>query len=52
MAFIEHEDGVLLKPMDEAFFDQFVGMLKSSAPFKEEYLAWEKEEIEMEHPPL
>jgi AbrB family looped-hinge helix DNA binding protein len=48
IAFIEHEDGVLLKPMDEAFFDQFVGMLKDTAPSKEEYLAWKKEEIEIE----
>lgn len=48
IAFIEQKDGVLLRPMDEAFFNQFVGILKDSAPSKEEYLSWKKEGIEIE----
>lgn len=44
IAFIETKDGVVLKPMDEKFFNQFVGMLKNEAPSMEEYKAWKKEE--------
>ncbi|HMG83714.1 MAG TPA: AbrB/MazE/SpoVT family DNA-binding domain-containing protein [Ferruginibacter sp.] len=44
VAFIETPQGVVLKPMDENFFNQFVGMLKDEAPSKEEYTAWKKEE--------
>ena len=44
VAFIETDAGVVLKPMDEGFFNQFVGMLKSEAPSMEEYKAWKKEE--------
>lgn len=44
VAFVETPAGVMLKPMDEAFFDQFVGMLKNEAPSSAEYRAWKKEE--------
>jgi AbrB family looped-hinge helix DNA binding protein len=44
VAFIETPSGVILKPMDENFFNQFVGMLKDEAPSLEEYKAWKKEE--------
>ena len=44
VAFIETPAGVVLKPMDENFFNQFVGMLKDEAPSMEEYKAWKKEE--------
>jgi len=44
VAFIETPSGVVLKPMDENFFNQFVGMLKEEAPSLEEYKAWKKEE--------
>lgn len=44
VAFIETSEGVVLKPMDENFFNQFVGMLKEGAPSIEEYKAWKKEE--------
>ena len=44
VAFIETPAGVVLKPMDQNFFNQFVGMLKDEAPSLEEYKAWKKEE--------
>ena len=44
VAFIETPAGVVLKPMDENFFNQFVGMLKEGAPSMSEYKAWKKEE--------
>ncbi len=44
VAFIETAAGVVLKPMDENFFNQFVGLLKEEAPSMEEYKAWKKEE--------
>ena len=48
VAFIETPAGVVLKPMDENFFNQFVGMLKQEAPSMEEYKAWKKEEKALE----
>ena len=48
VAFIETPAGVILKPMDENFFNQFVGMLKQEAPSMEEYKAWKKEEKVLE----
>jgi AbrB family looped-hinge helix DNA binding protein len=44
VAFIETKEGVVLKPMDENFFNQFVGILKNEAPSMEEYKVWKKEE--------
>ena len=48
VAFIETTEGVVLKPMDENFFNQFVGMLKQEAPSMEEYKAWKREEKALE----
>jgi len=48
VAFIETPDGVILKPMDETFFNQFVGLLREGAPSMEEYKAWKKEEKALE----
>jgi AbrB family looped-hinge helix DNA binding protein len=44
VAFIETPDGIVLKAMDENFFNQFVGMLKDEAPSLAEYKAWKGEE--------
>ena len=44
VAFIETPDGIVLKAMDENFFNRFVGMLKNEAPSLAEYKAWRKEE--------
>jgi AbrB family looped-hinge helix DNA binding protein len=44
IAFIESTEGVVLKPMDEHFFNQFVGLFKDEAPSPGEYKAWKKEE--------
>lgn len=48
VAFIETAEGIVVKAMDENFFNQFVGMLKKEAPSMEEYKAWKKEEKELE----
>ncbi len=48
VVFIEQKDGVLIRSMDQAFFDQYVGILKDDAPSKEEYLCWKGEEIEID----
>jgi len=34
----------MLKAMDEAYFDQFAGILKDAVPSTAEYKAWKKEE--------
>lgn len=52
VAFIETSQGVILKPMDENFFNQFVGILKEEAPTPEEYKAWKKEEKVKEEKPV
>jgi len=44
VAFIETPAGVVLKAMDENFFNQFVGMLKDETPSPQEFRAWKKEE--------
>lgn len=46
IAFFEENGSIVLKPMDESFFSQYAGMFKTSAPTKEEYQQWKKEEIE------
>lgn len=48
MAFIETKDGLMLKAMDEAYFDQFAGLLKDAVPSTEEFKAWKAEEKEKE----
>jgi bifunctional DNA-binding transcriptional regulator/antitoxin component of YhaV-PrlF toxin-antitoxin module len=44
VAFIEAKDGLLLKPMDAAYFDQFAGLLKDAVPTLDEYKAWKAED--------
>jgi AbrB family looped-hinge helix DNA binding protein len=44
VAFIETGNGLMLKAMDEAYFDQFAGLLKDAVPTTAEYKAWKKEE--------
>lgn len=44
VAFIESKDGLLLKAMDEAYFDQFASLLKDAVPTREEYKAWKSED--------
>lgn len=44
VAFIETADGLMLKAMDEAYFDQFAGLLKDAIPTTAEYKEWKKEE--------
>lgn len=48
VVFIETAEGIVVKAMDENFFNQFVGMLKNEAPSMEEYKAWKKEEKKLE----
>ena len=49
IALVESKEGLILKPMDEAFFDQFIGNYKESAPTTKEYLKWKKEEKKREN---
>jgi bifunctional DNA-binding transcriptional regulator/antitoxin component of YhaV-PrlF toxin-antitoxin module len=51
VAFIESKDGLLLKAMDEAYFDQFAGLLKDAVPTREEYNAWKSEDRRNEEAP-
>lgn len=51
IAFFEENGAIVLKPMDESFFNQYAGMLKETAPTKAEYQAWKNEEIEKEKLP-
>ena len=44
VAFIETKDGLMLKAMDEAYFDQFAGFLKDAVPSTEEFKTWKNEE--------
>ncbi|HEY6978874.1 MAG TPA: AbrB/MazE/SpoVT family DNA-binding domain-containing protein [Chitinophagaceae bacterium] len=44
VAFIETPQGLVVKAMDENFFNQFVGMFKDEAPSPGERKAWKKEE--------
>jgi AbrB family looped-hinge helix DNA binding protein len=48
VAFIETKDGLLLKAMDEAYFDQFAGLLKDVVPSTAEFKKWKAEEKEKE----
>jgi len=44
VAFLETPQGLIVKAMDENFFNQFVGMFKDEAPSLDEYKAWKREE--------
>ena len=48
VAFIETPEGLVIKPMDTAYFESFAGLYKESLPTKEEYQKWKKEEIQLE----
>lgn len=48
VAFLETPQGVVLKPMDTAYFESFAGLYKDSLPTTEEYLKWKKEETKLE----
>lgn len=48
IAFIETPEGVVIKPMDAAYFESFAGLFKDSLPSSEEYLKWKKEEKKLE----
>ncbi len=52
IAFFEENGAIVLKLMDESFFSQYAGMLKDTAPTKEEYQAWKNEDIEKEEQKL
>jgi AbrB family looped-hinge helix DNA binding protein len=42
--FSETKAGLLIKPMDEAYFNQFVGILKDHAPTRKEIKNWKTED--------
>ena len=44
VAFLETKEGLVLKAMDEAYFDQFAGLLKDLVPSAEELKTWKGEE--------
>ncbi|MVN22827.1 AbrB/MazE/SpoVT family DNA-binding domain-containing protein [Mucilaginibacter arboris] len=52
IAFFEENGCIVLRLIDESFFSQYAGMLKETAPTKEEYQAWKEEEIEKEEQKL
>lgn len=48
VAFLETPEGVVIKPMDAAYFESFAGLYKDSLPSTQEYLKSKKEEIQFE----
>ena len=42
--FEEGKNGLIVKPMDKNYFQQFLGKYKNSLPTKEEWLKYKKEE--------
>jgi AbrB family looped-hinge helix DNA binding protein len=48
VAFIETKEGLMLKAMDEAYFDHFAGLLKDAVPSTAEFKAWKAEDKEKE----
>ena len=48
IAFLETPHGVVIKPMDKAYFESFAGLYKDSLPSTEEYLKMKKEEVQLE----
>jgi AbrB family looped-hinge helix DNA binding protein len=46
--FEETKDGIMIKPMDAAFFESFAGILKSTGNFKEEMKQMKAEEKRLE----
>lgn len=48
VAFLETSEGVVIKPMDAAYFESFAGLYKDALPNKEELLKTKKEETKLE----
>ena len=48
VAFLESPQGVIIKPMDAAYFESFAGLYKESLPSTGEYLKMKKEELKIE----
>ena len=48
VAFLETPEGVVIKPMDAAYFESFAGLYKDSLPSTEEYKEWKKAEVKLE----
>ncbi len=48
VAFLESPAGVVIKPMDAAYFESFAGLYKDSLPTPDEYLKGKKEEVNLE----
>ena len=48
VAFLETPQGVVIKPMDAAYFESFAGLYKDSLSSIEEYRKWKKEEVKLE----
>lgn len=46
--FEETEDGVLVKPLNEQFFKQYIGILKGNRKLKDEIKQLKEEEISLE----
>lgn len=48
VTFDESKKGLIVKPMDKNYFQQFLGKYKDSLPTKEEWLKYKKEERQLE----
>lgn len=48
ITFEEGKNGLIVKPMDKNYFQQFLGKYKNSLPTKQEWLKYKKEERELE----
>ena len=48
VAMIETEGGIVLKAMDEAYFESFAGMFKDALPSTEEFMKIKKAEKQLE----
>lgn len=46
--FEETDNGVVIRPMNEAYFESFAGKFKDSLPSTKEYLKQKKEEFKLE----
>ena len=48
VAFIETDNGLMIKAMDHAYFESFAGLYKDSLPSTTEFKKMKKEEIKLE----
>jgi hypothetical protein len=44
VVFLESKAGLIIKAMDETYFNQFVGFLKEQAPSRKELKTWKSED--------